>query len=79
MLAENIKKKFTVDLFSGKCQSSASVEQLKLSRHLTHSVNKVGNSARTVSSVVCLYVFFKGIQVKKEGIRGREANFTGTT
>lgn len=60
ILAEKIKKnKFSFDIFSGKCQGFASVEQLKLSGHLTHNVNKVGNNAKTVSSVICLYVFSK--------------------
>lgn len=59
MLAENIKKKISVDLFSGKYQGFASEEQLKLSGHLTHNVNKKGNNAKTVSSVICLYVFSK--------------------
>lgn len=66
MFAENIKKKITLLIICpGKCQVFASVEQLKLSGHLTYNVNKVGNNAKTVYSVISLYVFFKVVKVKK--------------
>lgn len=42
------------------------MEQLKLSGHLTHNVNKVGNNTKTVSSVIHLCVLFKAVKVKKK-------------